>query len=375
MKTVLSVAALAAALALPASPLRAEEGRKPEAAKEAPSGAPAETPPKPDKPKRPEGAPAKPAPHLKPGDKPAPRVAKPAAKPGSAEMRTWLGISTHPVDPSLREHLEIQEGFGIQVVEVMPDSPAAKAGLRGNDVLVRLDDQRLISPEHLSVLVRSMKRCDAVSLTLVRKGREETVEVVLGEAEENLFGPMNPGVAPFPGLPLPPFPHRMPDPSKWQEQIRKQQDEILRQQKEWMQRHHQQFRHGQNQPGDARKSPDKAPAKPEGRPPSVRVSPGFPLRVFGTEGVLKIDNEQGELTLTRKDERHHLVVEDASGKVVYDGAFDPAKGVEGLPEEARKQLEAMKLGDLEIRLPDAPGTNPEKTVEPKRDEGKPGELL
>lgn len=362
MKTTLVTAALSACLFIPA--LRAEEVKKPEPPKE--SSAP-EAAPKKERPKRPET----PDPARNAG-KPSPK------KPGAAEpteMRTWLGISTHPVDPSLREHLEIPEGFGIQVVEVMPDSPAAKAGLRSNDVLIRLDDQRLISPEHLSILVRSMKLGDTVSLTLIRKGREETVEVVLDEAEENLFGPMDPGAGPMPGFPMPPFPNRMPDPSKWQEQIRKQQDEILRQQKEWMQKHHQQWRHDQGEPGESDNAPDKKPAKPEGRPPSISVSPGFPLRVFGTEGVLKIDNEQGELTLTRKNDDHHLVIKDVSGKVVYDGAFDPKAGVESLPEDARKQLEAMKLDNLEIRLPDAPEVNPEKTVEPKPEAGKPGEIL
>lgn len=358
MKTALVIAALAAGLFVPT--LRAEEEKKTEPPRESAAPEPA---PKKEKPKRP--------------NPPQGREKTAPDKPGATEMRTWLGISTHPVDPSLREHLEIPEGFGIQIVEVLPDSPAAGAGLRSNDVLIRLDDQRLISPEHLSLLVRSKKSGDSVSLTLIRKGREETVEVVLGEAEENLFGPMDPSGSPMPGHPfgMPPYPNRLPDPSKWQEQIRKQQDEILRQQKEWMQKHHQQWRHEGGKPEGAPEAPGQQKKKPEGRPPSISVSPGFPLRVFGTEGVLKIDNEQGELTLTRKDEKHHLVIEDAAGKTVYDGPFDPEKGVEGLPEEAQKQLEAMKLGNLEIRLPDAPEVNPEKTIDPKPDPEKPGEIL
>ncbi|MEM6915566.1 MAG: hypothetical protein AAF491_03275, partial [Verrucomicrobiota bacterium] len=40
---------------------------------------------------------------------------------------TFLGVSTFHIAPSLREHLEISKGFGIQVLEVLPDSPAANA--------------------------------------------------------------------------------------------------------------------------------------------------------------------------------------------------------------------------------------------------------
>ncbi len=117
---------------------------------------------------------------------------------------------------------------------------------------------------------------------------------------------------------------------------------------------------------DAKKS--DRPRSREGRPPAVSVNPGFPLRVFGTEGVLKIDNEQGELTLTREDETHTLHLKNAAGEVVYDGPFDPASGVAGLPREARDHLEIMKLGNFEIRLPEPPEKESEEKPTPPEEE-------
>jgi hypothetical protein len=332
--------------------------------------------PKKEKPRRTEG----------PGEKPGRPEARGEArtKPGETrpshsprgEMpgkRTWLGISTHPLDPALGEHLEIPEGFGIQVVEVMPDSPAHQAGLRGNDILLRFEDQRLISPEHLSLLVRTKKSGEKVALTLIRKGIEETVQVPLGEAEETLFGPFDAPAHHPHGYPMPP--RFGQDPSQWQEQIRRQQDEILRQQKERMERHRQERQ--DEQPAPSPSVPGGPGAKdkprPEGPTPAVSVNPGFPLRVFGTSGVLNIDNDHGELTLTREDVEHHLVIKDAAGKVVYQGPFDPTKGVAALPEEARKQLDVMKLDNLEIRLPDMPVDAPEKTAEPTPAREKPSD--
>ena len=357
------ILALTAALALLVPVSRAEENPKP--APPQPSGTEesAEAPKK-EKPRRSEG-------RAKPGE---PRSDH-SPREASFEKRTWLGISTHPLDPALGEHLEIPEGFGIQVVEVMPDSPADQAGLRGNDILLRFEDQRLISPEHLSLLVRTEKSGKKIALTLIRKGAEETVEVTLGEADENLFGPFDAPARHPHGYPM--SPHFGQDPSQWQEQIRRQQDEILRQQKEWMERHRQD--RPRETPAPPHPGPEGPGAKdeprPEGRPPAVSVSPGFPLRVFGTSGVLNIDNDHGELTLTRKDDEHHLVIKDAAGKVVYEGPFDPAKGVEALPKEAREQLEVMKLDNLEIKLPDMPEPLPEKTAEPNPEpkSGKPAE--
>lgn len=265
--------------------------------------------------------------------------------------RTWLGISTHPIDPSLGEHLELPAGFGIQVIEVMTDSPAGQAGLRRNDILLRFEDQRLISPEHLSLLVRTKKSGEIVAITLIRKGAEQTVEVPLGEADESVFGSFDGSTRHPHNYPMPP-PFGQ-DPSQWQQQIRRQQDEILRQQMEWSERQHQE-----------RQRENRAPLGSESRPPSDHDAPGLPLRVPGTSGVLNIDNDHGELTLTRKDDEHHLVIRNAEGKEVYEGPFDPVKGIEALPEKAREQLKVMKLDTLEIRLPKMPGSPPEKASEP-----------
>ena len=280
------------------------------------------------------------------------------AKTPASAKRTWLGIATAPIDNALREHLELPDGFGIQAMEVIPDSPAGSAGLKSNDIITHFEDQHLISPEHLSLLVRTKSSGDKVSLRIVRKGKEETIEVTLDETDEATLTDHH-----SPGHGFPPIPN-LNDPH-WKESMQRQQDYW----QDWMNKNRPEWRgnpaHKEGPQGGARNA-DPRPKDPgAGRPPSISVNPGFPLRVFGSEGVLKIDNEQGELTLTRKDGKHTLEIKDADGKEVYNGPFDPALGVEGLPEAAREQLEIMKLGNFEIHLPDAPVKDPEKANTPR----------
>jgi len=296
----------------------------------------------------------------------------------SAPKRTWVGVATAGIDAALRQHLELEEGFGIQVVEVMPDSPAAKSGLRNNDIITHFEDQHLISPEHLSLLVKAKASGDKVSITIIRKGKEEVLEITLGETDDPAF---NRGHFPADhpqGYHFPPLNNRN-DP-EWQDSIRRHQD-LMR---EWMDRHRPESKGDgphRDEPDGRRDEPGKSGESdraPSGnRPPSISVSPGFPLRVFGMEGVLKIDNEKGELTLTRKDGKHHLEIKDADGKLVHEGSFDPAAGTESLPEAARRQLEIMKLGNFEILMPETPAATPEKTGESDkaRDSETPGEIL
>jgi membrane-associated protease RseP (regulator of RpoE activity) len=85
---------------------------------------------------------------------------------------TWLGAVATAVSDDLASQLPIDEGTGLFVRQVAPDSPAAQAGIQVNDVLVKLDDQLLVNPEQFVTLVRNKKDGDAVSITYFRKGQE-----------------------------------------------------------------------------------------------------------------------------------------------------------------------------------------------------------
>ncbi|MEZ0389113.1 MAG: PDZ domain-containing protein, partial [Verrucomicrobium sp.] len=79
-----------------------------------------------------------------------------------------------------RAQLPLPAGTGLLVRSVVPDSPAAKAGLQKNDVLVRLDDQILVNSSQLRTLVSTRKDGDAVKLALLRQGKEVVSEAKLG---------------------------------------------------------------------------------------------------------------------------------------------------------------------------------------------------
>ncbi|MCB1078691.1 MAG: PDZ domain-containing protein, partial [Verrucomicrobiae bacterium] len=319
------------------------------------------------------------------------------------EMRPWLGVATAPVDPAVREHLELPEGFGVSVEYVVEDSPAATAGLKAHDILIRLDDQRLTTPEHLSTLVRSMAKGNRIKLTVIRKGAEQTVEAVLGETEmpvqpewPRTFGlhaqpvPGQPHQWKFEGeFPLPILPQAPGAANEdWQDRVREYQDRL----REWIEKNQS---GGTPQPPSAEKSRphspdgDRPPSKPEpaehgsakpalplpapsaqaepkaqDKPPSISVRPGFPVQVFSGSGMIRIDNQQGEVTIQMKDGKHTIAIADADGKTVYQGDYDPDKGAEGLPKEAREQLKKMKLDDLKVLgLPQIQGSASEKNGE------------
>ena len=66
---------------------------------------------------------------------------------------------------------------------VVPDGPAATAGVQQNDIMKMLNDQILMEPDQLSKLIRSYPDGTNVTLTVLRKRQESKITVKLGKKE------------------------------------------------------------------------------------------------------------------------------------------------------------------------------------------------
>ena len=88
-----------------------------------------------------------------------------------------LGVVFERPSAVLSEQLDLPEQVGVVVVEVQPGSPAEKAGLRKNDVVVKLGGKD--APSELTrfqELVAGLKSGEKLEVVLYRKGKKETVK-------------------------------------------------------------------------------------------------------------------------------------------------------------------------------------------------------
>ena len=110
------------------------------------------------------------------------------------EMRPtpFLGIVAREPSPDLRAQAGLAEGFGLVVAELMPESPAAKAGLKQHDVVVMLGDQRIANVPQLSALIRAAGKDAEVELTLRRAGQDVKVKAKVEEKAMPVPPPMPP---------------------------------------------------------------------------------------------------------------------------------------------------------------------------------------
>lgn len=107
-----------------------------------------------------------------------PTPSEPGDLPAGGANPWKIGIVCDPVDESLRAHLPIPKGSGLVVRRVMDGSPAARAGVKVNDVLVATGDRPLDSFGTLVQAVRTAGReGKALNLRLLQEGKERVVEI------------------------------------------------------------------------------------------------------------------------------------------------------------------------------------------------------
>jgi hypothetical protein len=106
----------------------------------------------------------------------------------------WIGLVVGEISPDhvLRAFVEIPEKQGLLVASVAPDSPAAKAGLKPHDILLRANNTDLHELHDLTdlVSVEGAKK-GQIGLEVLRKSGRETVYVTPGERPDEAQRPQS----------------------------------------------------------------------------------------------------------------------------------------------------------------------------------------
>jgi hypothetical protein len=117
-----------------------------------------------------------------------------------------LGVRVDVPSPTLAEQLNLKRDTGVVVTEVLPGSPADKAGIKTNDIIVDLNGKAVPSDlGQFTRMVSEMKSDTPMDARVIRKGKEETVKgIKLGEGPGGPGGlrpkqPTRPGVDTEPG--------------------------------------------------------------------------------------------------------------------------------------------------------------------------------
>jgi membrane-associated protease RseP (regulator of RpoE activity) len=134
---------------------------------------------------------------------------------GAASSQTrgvsWLGVYSQEITQELRDGLDYN-GDGVLIQRVVDGSPADEAGLKRGDVIVRVSDRDIASPNELASVIRSYAPGRRVRIEIVREGRHQTIEARLTTRRDSDFEFRAPTPPTPPTAPEPPAP---PDVRVW----------------------------------------------------------------------------------------------------------------------------------------------------------------
>ena len=118
---------------------------------------------------------------------------------------SWLGVETHEVTADKAKELKLSAERGVVLGKIVPDSPAAKGGLKENDVVTEINGQRVEGAAQFRRMIREIPAGRTIQLTVWRDGRTQTISATLGKSEERRHAMKM--AAPRPGT----FAFRMPE--------------------------------------------------------------------------------------------------------------------------------------------------------------------
>jgi len=117
----------------------------------------------------------------------------------------FLGVSVEDIGKENMSRYGMREVRGVGVTQVIKDSPAERAGLKKDDVILRFEGESVTSARKLTRLVSEASADQTVRLTISRGGSEQEVSATLAKHDrmQNVFGSAMPpdlfrGTTPFP---------------------------------------------------------------------------------------------------------------------------------------------------------------------------------
>ena len=302
----------------------------------------------------------------------------PHFSPAPSKPTRYLGVVTSQLPPELATQLGLAEGFGLLVNEIVPESPAAQAGIQKWDVLTRFNEQQLVSAEQFATLVRAEAKDADASLTLLRKAQEQKIAIKVGEK-------------------LMPERRSMPFPGDWQREMErwkgpatdaarrvqekmKEYGEKMRDYEKRLKEFQERMKNWQKNPSEEMPQLPPPPTPPESAnvPPIPPVPPADILREVKPGGQAEIrrlqpqggvvyntgsakflmKDEQGEIEISNVDGKRVLVAKNPRGETIFDGPIDTEEQRAALPESVRDKIKRMDVRGNNSRPDRAPVSPP-----------------
>ncbi|MHC4469100.1 MAG: Do family serine endopeptidase, partial [Planctomycetota bacterium] len=100
-------------------------------------------------------------------------------------QRGYVGIGMQPIDPEMVEFFNLQNSSGALITRVIEDGPAEKAGLKKDDVIIKIGKKNVEDTQDVFNIIGFTAPDTEVEFVIIRNGKEKKVTVKVGSKADS----------------------------------------------------------------------------------------------------------------------------------------------------------------------------------------------
>lgn len=101
-------------------------------------------------------------------------------------IQPWLGISVGKISPQIQEYFNLDSNEGAIILDVLPDSPADKAGLKTYDIIKEIDQEIIKNPDDVVSKINEKNIDERILIRVIREGESELLFARIGKKPNRL---------------------------------------------------------------------------------------------------------------------------------------------------------------------------------------------
>ncbi len=122
--------------------------------------------------------------YIRNGDIENTRIKLAEKKSPEINKRAYLGVYLEEIDDNIRKQLEFDENYGILLDDIVKDSPADKAGLKEEDILLKFNSEKVYTVDQLINMLNNFEPEQKIKLQIFRNNKTHKISLILGEQED-----------------------------------------------------------------------------------------------------------------------------------------------------------------------------------------------
>lgn len=103
----------------------------------------------------------------------------------TSSPKVWLGVQAKNIPERRLNNLKLD--FGLEVIKVYKDSPAEKAGLKEEDILLKINGNSMENVDDMIETIEDMEIDEKITITYLREGKELETEATVSKKKRNTF--------------------------------------------------------------------------------------------------------------------------------------------------------------------------------------------